>query len=214
MSERYEKKYKNPDLYHNRAMVHLYLENYTHAYNDLIMTDSIDPSLKAGELAKSITGHITTMIKQVKNQCSIKPKKLSQMLLNIPINMNKSSGYELTNIENHDSSKKKCILSAKIIQFVIKNVDIPVSAICVDHKGSFFVASIYNLSNDFPTKVKPGISNIVIVDPIIKKASFISNNKEYDYISVKVTDLSKVLIEGKQCYAFASSSELSSTFFA
>lgn len=213
MAEKNQRKYKNPDLYYNRAMVHLYLENYTLAYNDLITTESIDQNLKAGEFAESVVNNNLNFLKQIKNQCGIKNKKLNQLLVTIPINTNTNSGYELIDVENNVGSNNKKMISAKVIEIITKNVDIPISLICCDHKGIFFIASIYNLSKEFKEQVKPKISNIVIIDPIINKSNFTYTNKDYEYLLVKVVDLTKLLLNGKVCSHFITNSELSSTFF-
>eukprot|EP00340_Litonotus_pictus_P000911 CAMPEP_0170528620 /NCGR_PEP_ID=MMETSP0209-20121228/14147_1 /TAXON_ID=665100 ORGANISM="Litonotus pictus, Strain P1" /NCGR_SAMPLE_ID=MMETSP0209 /ASSEMBLY_ACC=CAM_ASM_000301 /LENGTH=278 /DNA_ID=CAMNT_0010819985 /DNA_START=34 /DNA_END=871 /DNA_ORIENTATION=- len=81
MSEKHQKNYKNPDLYYNRAMVHLYMENFTKAYVDLAITQSVDPNLKAGEQAENVAQLVTGFYRQIKNQCSVKSKKISQKLL-------------------------------------------------------------------------------------------------------------------------------------
>ena len=85
--------------------------------------------------------------------------------------------------------------------------------ICCDHKGDFFLLSVYNLSKDFTDQVKPGNSKIVVVDPVCVKTTFIHNNKTYEYKTIKVTDLTKLLLDGKCCAYYSSNSELTSTFF-
>lgn len=213
MSEKYQSQYKNPDLYYNRAMVYLYLENYTLAYNSLLVADSIDPNLKAGDYAESVVNNIVNMHKLVKNSCGLKPKKLVQISSTIPTNVNLSSGFELVDFQNSIGKNPKKLLSAKIVQIVVKNVDIPIALICFDEKSQFFVISIYNLSKDFADRIKPKTSNIVVIEPYITINSFFYNNKTLEYYNVKVTDPSKVLLDGSQCSCFTISSELSSTFF-
>jgi hypothetical protein len=213
MSEKYQSLYKNPDLYYNRAMVYLYLENYTLAYNSLLVADSIDPNLKAGEYAESVVNNIVNMHKLVKNSCGLKPKKLIQYSCTIPTNVNLTSGFELLDTKNSIGNNPKKLLSAKVVQIVTKNVDIPISLICFDDKGFFFVISVYNLSKEFAERIKPKTSNIVVIEPTIYLNSFVYNNKTLEYYNVKVTDPSKVLLDGSQCSCFTIISELSSTFF-
>lgn len=215
LSEKYETKYKNPDLYYNRATVHLYLENYSLAYNDLKVADNIDANLKAGELADNIMSNLIHISRQIKTQCNLKTKKLTQIINLIPTNLNSQSGYELTEARpdiEWDKSKRY-IVSSKVIQIAEKVTDIPISLICVDHKGNFFVLSIYNLSKEFKDQISEGNSHIVLLDPKIVSFSLSFNGKDYDYPKISMTDLSKVLLNGKYCACFSSFSESTSTFF-
>lgn len=213
MAEKNQTKYKNPDLHYNRAMVYLYLEEYEKAINDLNITESIDTSLKAGQLAETVLENMLNLNKQIKNQCGIKYKNLTKILTSIPSNVNDKSGYELINVENNFGKHSKKILSVKVVQIPNKSVDIPISLICCDHKGYFFLVSIYNISKDFNNQIKPKISNLTIIDPTIVKTNYKISNKEYEYTTVKVTELSKFLLDGNVCAFFTSSSELNSTFF-
>lgn len=217
MAEKYQQDYKNPDLYYNRATVLLYLEKYSKAVLDLKIADSIDPTLKAGELAENVVNNIINSNKQIKSQCNIKSKKLNALLSSIPTNLNTQSGFDMieavpSSFEEKDKTKKY-LITAKVIQIVTKCTDIPISLICSDHKGNFFILSIYNLSKDFKDQINPGVSNIVILEPKIQAFSFETNNKVYEYNYVSITDLSKLLLNGKYCAYYCSASESSSTFF-
>ena len=55
-------KYKNPDLYYNRGVVHAYLENYEQAYNDFMQANSIDSNLKSDEICHGILGPIPMIL--------------------------------------------------------------------------------------------------------------------------------------------------------
>lgn len=198
-------------------MVNIYLENYTSAINDLNMTQSIDPNLKAGELSENLANNIINMHKLIKNQAGYKPKKISQVIMNIPKNINNQSGYDLISVENRinndEKPSEKGLISCKIIQIIQKNVSIPLSFICCDNLGYFFLVSIYNMSKDFHNGIKQGESHMTILDPVFKRFSFLYKDREYKFTTVKISDLSKLLIDGKQCSFISSASELTSIFF-
>lgn len=212
-AEKNQSKFKNPDIYYNRAMVYLYLEDINKAIIDLQITETIDQSLKAGALAESVSENMTILMKQIKNQCGIKYKNLAKILATIPTNVNEKSGYQLIDVENNFGKHEKKMLSVKVIQQAMKNVDIPISLICSDHKGFFFMVSIYNISKEFNSQIKPKISNLTIIDPEIVKTKCNIKGKDYEFVTVKVIDLSKFLLDGNLCAYYTSSSELSSTFF-
>lgn len=215
MSEKHQTStFKNPDLFYNRAMVHLYLENYAFAYADLLIADSIDKNLEGGKKAEGIISNIILTCKMIKSQCNLKHKKLSQILSTIPTNLNINSGYELIACDyaSNEVSNKK-LISAKVIQIINKISDIPVSFICSDHLGNFFVLSIYNLSKEFQAKVTPCEAHVVILDPKITLFTFENQSKTYQYNKVSVIDLNKFLLNGKHCVYYSSFTESASTFF-
>ncbi len=121
-SEKYHKEYRNPDLFYNRGIVHAYLENYDIAYNDFIKAHEIDQNLKADTLAENIIQTLTYACKLVKNQCTIKPKRLSQILNSIPTNVKDNISYSLGQIDKLQLGENPYkLISAKGIQ-VIKNI--------------------------------------------------------------------------------------------
>ena len=121
-SEKYQKDYKNPDLFYNRGIVHSYLENYDLAYNDFIKADEIDKNLKADTLAENIIQTVTFANKLVKNQCTIKPKRLAQIINSIPTNVKDNISYTLGQIDKLNSGENtNKLISAKGIQ-VNKNI--------------------------------------------------------------------------------------------
>jgi hypothetical protein len=119
-------KYKNPDLFYNRGVVHTYLENYDEAYKDFLVAHGIDCNLKANENAENIYGSVIQTYKCIKNQCALKPKKLSSLVANIPINLKENIAFSLANIEflTQGENKNK-LISAKIIQPINKSFEVP-----------------------------------------------------------------------------------------
>jgi hypothetical protein len=116
---------KNPDLYYNRAIVQSYLENYNEAFSDFNIAH-IDESLKADSLANNILVFVLEMCKLIKNKCTIKPKKLLQILNTIPTNINPGIGFTLCSIDTIAIGENKSkVLSAKSVQAVTKNFEVP-----------------------------------------------------------------------------------------
>lgn len=217
MSEKYQTKFKNPDLYYNRSTVNVYLENYSNAYSDLLVADSIDPTLKAKEKAEGIIENVITVNKLLKSSCNLKQKRLNQIISTIPVNVNKSSGYVLTNckqvLANEKSNNDKYMISCKIIKVINKITDIPVSFICCDNDGYFFVLSVYNLSKEFREEIKEGLSNAVLLSPVGSIFTFKYQDQVFEYIKINIIDLNSLLINGKKSSYYSSISESSSTFF-
>ena len=125
-AEKLEKKFKNPDLFYNRGVVHAYLENYSESYKDFLTSHQIDVNLKADQNAEDILTFTAMTAKFVKNQCSLKPKKLSRIISTIPTNLKEDILYNLATIPSlrlgENNSK---IISAKIIQPINKIFEVP-----------------------------------------------------------------------------------------
>lgn len=214
MSEKYEN-YKNPDLFYNRAMVQLYLENFSSAHADLLVSASIDSTLNSKKLSEELEVILKHTAKQLKNQCGIKQKKLLQITSSIPNNLT-FKDFTQTDISEYSQNKLSNFkfISAKVIHLVPKIGEIPVSLFCCDYKGFFFIVSIYNLDKIFVNYINFQESNIVIFHPYIVESSFSYEGKKFDYYTVKVTELSNLLLDSKNCSIFSSTSELTSKFFS
>lgn len=213
-AEKYQKEYKNPDLYYNRGIVHAYLENYNLAYNDFIKAHEIDQNLKADTLAENIIKTVISACKLVKNQCTIKPKRLAQIINNIPVNVKDNISYSLEQVDKlslGDNTNK--LISAKGIQIINNIFEVPLSIICVDHNGSFFCLSFYNVSRNFLDQIHLSTASIIILDPNMKYVSLEIKDKKYEYPCIQISDISKILIDGKYCSGYASQSLLNSKFF-
>jgi tetratricopeptide (TPR) repeat protein len=216
-AESLQDKHKNPDLFYNRAVVHAYLENYNEAYKDFISANEIDANLKASDLADNILTNTIQTCKFIKNQVSLKPKKLSQILSTIPTNVKDNIEYSLSKVNCELLSlgvNKNKLISAKIVQLITTSFEVPISFICVDHDGNFFSLSVYNISKSILETIKPFATNVVILDPVYKLINFSTiPEKNYEYPCIQVSNLQTLLIEGKFCSNFLSTSQLNSTFF-
>ena len=95
------------------------------------------------------------------------------------------------------------------------------SVLCTDHNGVFFSLSIYHVSKSIFENIKFETSNVVILDPCLKLISFIYSNPNQqveknticEYACIQVSNLNKILIDGKYCSNFTSNSMLNSKFF-
>jgi hypothetical protein len=125
-AEKSIKKYKNPDLFYNRGVVHTYLENYDEAYKDFLVAHEIDCNLRANENAENIYNTVIQTYKFIKNECALKPKKLSSLVASIPINLKENIAFSLANFEllSQGENKNK-LISAKIIQPINKSFEVP-----------------------------------------------------------------------------------------
>lgn len=88
------------------------------------------------------------------------------------------------------------ILSAKIVSHLPKEQDVPMCFLIVDFKYNFSVVSIYHTNKSLNDNIKPG-DEILIKNPQIIHTSLEYRGKLYTYQTVKVTDITNVLINSQ-----------------
>jgi tetratricopeptide (TPR) repeat protein len=211
-------KYKNPDLFYNRGVVHAYLEDYQNAFNDFNEAHKIDETLGSDKLCKAILEIVKSTSKSIKNMCGLKPKKLAQILTTIPHKLKDDVKYELMKgnefIEGKNINK---LITGKIIAHVKSSFDVPISFVCVDYSSNFFCLSVYNISTEFVNSISYMTSTFVVLEPDVKKISMVleedGNEKKIEYFCIQVSELNSLLVDGKFCSGYGSSSTLNSTFF-
>ena len=212
------KKYKNPDLFYNRGVVHAYLENYQNAFNDFKEANNIDETLKSNDLCDNILSIVKNTSKSIKNMCGLKPKKLAQILPSIPHNLKEDVKFELIMGDQFvEGSNKNKLITGKIISKVESKFDVPISFVCVDYSSHFFCLSVYNISTEFLSSIVYMTSTFVVIEPEAKKICMTikegDSEKVIEYYCVQVSELNSLLVDGKSCSGYESSSTLNSTFF-
>ena len=211
-------KYKNPDLFYNRGVVHAYLEDYQNAFNDFNEAHKIDETLGSDKLCKAILEIVKSTSKSIKNMCGLKPKKLAQILTTIPHKLKDDVKYELMKgNEFIEGINKGKLITGKIIAHVQSSFDVPISFVCVDYSSNFFCLSVYNISTEFVNNINYMTSTFVVLEPEVKKIKMTikegENEKQVEYFCIQVSELNSFLVDGKFCSGYGSSSTLNSTFF-
>ncbi|MCQ2817455.1 MAG: hypothetical protein MJ252_09340 [archaeon] len=209
-------KYKNPDLYYNRGVVHAYLENYEQAYTDFMEANAIDQNLKSNEICQSILTTVGTINKMIKNQCGLKPKNLAQIVTSVPTRLRDDVHYDLINIRNLvEGENKGKLITGKIIQAAASCFEVPICLVVLDYEGEFCALSLYNISKEILSTIKFKASSFIVLNPVVKmiKMEDKKEGKTYEYKCIQVNDLLSFLVDGKYCAEYASSATLNSTFF-
>jgi len=121
----------NPDLYYNRGIVQSYLENYHEAFLDFQIAHGIDINLRANINSDNIYEFIIQTYKLIKNECGLKPKKLTRIISTIPINLKSEIPFTLANFDSlklnsTENCNKGKLISAKILQPLTKIFEVPV----------------------------------------------------------------------------------------
>lgn len=207
-------KYKNPDLFYNRGVVHAYLESYQNAFNDFKEANDIDETLKSDNLCNNILEIVQSTSKSIKNMCGLKPTKLAQILTSIPHQLKNDVKYEMIRGDQFiEGVNKGKLITGKIISQVKSSFDVPISFVCVDYSSNFFCLSVYNISTEFLNSIVYMTSTFVVLEPVMKKISMNVSGKVVEYSCIQVSELNSLLVDGKFCSGYESSATLNSTFF-
>jgi tetratricopeptide (TPR) repeat protein len=130
----------NPSIYTNRGTVLKFLQNYDMAIESFLKAKEINTADASSEAeAKKLIDLVKKINELVSSQCRLKPKRLTTMCDAISVSPGSQGISQLKGGVNTDAT-----LDAKIVQFVDRQNEVPIIAICVDSQGKFFALSIYN----------------------------------------------------------------------
>lgn len=87
-------------------------------------------------------------------------------------------------------------MSAKVVSQLAKDQDVPMCFLIVDFKYNFSVVSLYHTNKSLNDNIKPG-DEILIKNPHSIHTSLEYKGKLYTYQTLKVTDITNVLINSQ-----------------
>lgn len=157
----------------------------------------------------------------------MKNKKLTEMVKSVPdtlegelrfpvddeSNSQGAQKYNITDLSNLQASENKgALLSAKVVMHMPKEQELPISFLVVDHKYNFMLASFYHAAKDLIEKVKPG-DQIFVRDPTIIFTKLEFKGRLYSYHTVKISEMTSVLVNNQAIVANSSQAEISVNSF-
>ncbi|CDW76195.1 tetratricopeptide repeat protein 5 [Stylonychia lemnae] len=204
-TERLQKE-PNPDLYYNRATIYEYLERYNEAVRDYLRAHSIDPNLQADQRAEKIVNFVIQAYTLIQQKGRVKSNKLINMVKSVPTTLPHQVSFP-TNEEQKQKiiynvvatsqieagENSHVIVSAKVVCHLAKEQDVPMCFLVVDFKYNFSVVSIYHTNKSLTDIIKPG-DEILIKNPQMIHTSLEFKGKLYNYQTLKVTDITNILI--------------------
>ena len=203
-SER-NQKYLNPDLYFNRATIFTYFERYSEAIRDYMKAHSIDPGLNAADKATKSCEFVIGTVRMIELKKKSKTKTLSDLVKTIPKKLgevkflstketDKTLKYKvLPQVDMKAGENVGVIFCGKIICQIHKDPPVPACFLCIDSKQSYTVISLYNISQNVKDKINYG-DEVLIRDPVLLFISIEYESKLMTYPSIRVINLSDILI--------------------
>ena len=180
----------NPDVYYNRATIYEYLERYNEAVADYNTAYKIDPNLDADKKASNVIGFVHRSYNAIVNKGKLKSNRLTAMVKSIPHEIAGMDSYKICDISQLlNDENPGMMVSAKIVNNIHKDSDVPMCFLLVDYKHNFCVASIYHMSKSVLDKIKPG-SDVLIKNPHLVLVQLSFKGYAYNYQCLKSTDIS------------------------
>lgn len=211
----------NPDLYFNRGTVLEYLERYSESAADFMKAHAIDPNLGAERRADGIIGFVSRAYNAISNKGKIKTNRLIDMVKSIPTvlpeSMQESAAKQnlkvadISQLQHGDNPE--LIISAKVVNSLDKQIDVPQCFLMVDSKHNFCVLSVYHMSKKCVDKMRAG-SALLIRNPHLVLTQLQFKGYQYNYQCIKVTDVNSLLVNGAALTDDAAKSEVISKTFA
>lgn len=171
----------NPDVYYNRATIYEYLERYNEAVADYNTAFKIDPNLDADKKANNVIGFVHRSYNAIVNKGKLKSNRLTSMVKSIPQSISNMDNYKICDISQLlNDENPGMMVSAKIVNNIHKDSDVPVCFLLVDYKHNFCVTSIYHMSKSVLDKIKPG-SDVLIKNPHLVLIQLSFKGYSYNY---------------------------------
>ena len=198
-------KYENPDLYFNRASIFSYFERYSEGLRDYMKAHYIAPGLDAQTKAQKIVEFVIGTTRMIDQKKKLKTKKTADLVKSLPKTIGEVKFLSLK--ETEETLKYKVspqpdleagenigvIYCAKVICQIHKDSAIPVCFLAIDSKFEYTVISLYNINKKIENKIKYG-DEILIRDPVLLFISIEFENKLLSYPSIRVMNLSDILV--------------------
>lgn len=160
------------------------------------MAHTIDPALGANAKCDSIIGFVSRAYNAINNKGRIKSNKLIDMVKSIPQEVPEFPSFKTVDVSQLQSGENpEMLLSAKIVNNLEKQTDVPMSFLLVDHKHNFCVASVYHTNKSIQEKLRSG-STILIKNPHLVLVALSFKGYTYNYQCVKVTNIANILVNG------------------
>mmetsp|Transcript_16632 Transcript_16632/g.11923 ORF Transcript_16632/g.11923 Transcript_16632/m.11923 type:complete len:164 (+) Transcript_16632:866-1357(+) len=142
----------------------------------------------------------------IQSKGKLKQKKLTEMVKSVATSLSGSVSFPRMEEQKEKVSyrvgsfselqageNKAVILPAKVVMHLQKESEVPVSFLAVDSKYVFSVVSIYHASKQLGESVKAG-DDLLVKSPTMMYTSLEYKGKLYTFQTIKVTEISNVLI--------------------
>lgn len=169
----------------------------------------IDASLQAEARAERIVNFVINASILIATKGKLKSKKLTDMVKTVPSTLPSSVSfpvaeeqkekflYNVVAINQLDPGENiGVILSAKIVNHLPKEQEVPMCFLVVDFKYNFSVVSIYHTNMSLEESLKHG-DEILIKNPHVVFTSLEFKGKLYTYQTVKVPEIQNILVNGE-----------------
>lgn len=216
----------NPDLFFNRATIYEYLERYNEAVQDYNKAHSIDPNLGGSQKAGAIIDFFVNTASVIQSRAASKAKKNVELARSVPTRFEGElrfpsveeqktpmAAYAIANLASLvHGPNGGAILAAKVVMHLERPTEVPQTFLIVDSLQNFAAISIYHTNSTLKNTIKNG-DLLYIKNPNYIFTSLDFRGRIYSYNSVKVAELTEILVNGSPLTAHFSENLATSNNF-
>jgi len=183
------------DMHFNRSSVYRYLEDYGSAIKDLSVALAMDPDWSSPKVAINAVVDMLSKIKlNIDKKGNLKPKKIRQMVQNLPKKDTKIDNLLVTGITQLEIGENVGKVVVGVIISLIPNpAGIPVTIVMIDSEENSVAVSIYNIVPDVLN-----INNqLTLLNPKLKEIKLERDEQVIQYNTIVVDIPSHLKINGK-----------------
>jgi len=183
------------DMYFNRSTVHRYLEDYGSAIKDLSLALAMDPDWSSPKVAINAVVEMLTKIKvNIDKKGNLKPKKIRQMVQNLPKKDTKIDNLFVTSVTQLEIGENvgKVVVGV-IVSLICNPAGIPVTIVMIDSEENSVAVSIYNI---VPDALNIG-NQLTLLNPKLKQIKLEREEQVTQYNTIVVDIPSHLKINGK-----------------
>eukprot|EP00746_Dinoflagellata_sp_MGD_P162356 gnl/MRDRNA2_/MRDRNA2_89887_c0_seq1.p1 gnl/MRDRNA2_/MRDRNA2_89887_c0~~gnl/MRDRNA2_/MRDRNA2_89887_c0_seq1.p1 ORF type:complete len:431 (-),score=94.49 gnl/MRDRNA2_/MRDRNA2_89887_c0_seq1:64-1356(-) len=197
----------NPSIYTNRGTVLKFLQHYDLAIENFFKAKEINSAEGSSEAeAKKLIDLVKKINELVSSQCRLKPKRLGTMCDGISLSPGSQGIAQLKDGVNKDAT-----LDAMLVQFVDRQNEVPIIAICTDKEGKFFALSIYNADgkviSDAMIPMETGFS---VKGPHFRTISVTRGDQTWSYPCIRIAHPQDINVFGSGSLGHAAVGAVSS----
>jgi len=169
----------------------------------------VDPNLGGDKKSDSIIGFVSRAYNNINNKGKLKSNRLMSMVKSIPQVLPEIEGtFKICDISQLQNGENPgLIISAKVVNNIYKESDVPTCFLLVDYKHNFCVTSIYHMSKNTTEKIRPG-GDVLIKNPHLVLIQMSFKGYQYNYQCLKITDISNILVNGQTLIDESAQSEV------
>lgn len=187
------RKYLDPELYFESAMVNHYLGNYESALNGFHAASLKDPSLNADLEVQKLVNVLIKLEDSIINKGQMKSKRFASLVSSLRNENIKPSLKLVTTRSLHEGLNKGLSLMVKVVAFIQHETPMPLYYLVSDSEGSCCILSVYGLRNAVIKKS----DTVTLLEPSYRSIHVSWKDATYNFKALRADFRQQILLNGR-----------------